>query len=174
MSGERQLHIALLCPEIPGNTGNIGRLALGLGARLHLVHPLGFETTEKAARRAGIDHWAHVDRQEHANEADFFSWTAGRRVHLFSTHGTACFTLVDFQPGDVLLFGCESVGLPSRLVMEHGAWRIPLEGRVRSLNLSNAVAVVSYEALRQIQPTLFQQAPFQQAPFQPAPGEGDP
>ena len=169
MSGEPHLHIALLCPEIPGNTGNIGRLALGLSARLHLVHPLGFETTEKAARRAGIDHWAHVDRQEHASEADFLSWATGRRVHLFSTHGSACFTQVDFQPGDVLLFGCESVGLPSRLVKEHGAWRIPLEGQVRSLNLSNAVAVVSYEALRQIRPALFQQAP-----IQPAPPEGSP
>jgi len=148
-----------LCPEIPGNTGNIGRLALGLGARLHLVRPLGFETGEKAARRAGIDHWAHVDLQEHADEAAFFSWAAGRKVHLFSSHGAGCFTQVDFQTGDVLLFGCESVGLPSRLVKEHGAWRIPLEGPVRSLNLSNAVAVVSYQALQQIQPALFSGRP---------------
>jgi len=144
------LHIALLHPEIPGNTGNIGRLALGLGARLHLVHPLGFATDEKAARRGAIDHWVHVDRMEHPTEKEFWKWADGRQVHLFSTHGADCFLQTPYALGDVLLFGCESVGLPSRLVETRGAWKIPLEGPVRSLNLSNAVAVVAYQALQKI------------------------
>ncbi len=149
------LHLALLHPEIPGNTGNIGRLSLGLGARLHLVHPLGFDPSDRAARRAGIDHWTSVDRQEHASEQAFWAWAAGRRVHLFSAAGDRPYTEVPWQRGDVLLFGRESVGLPRALVAERGAWRIPTPGPVRSLNLSNAVAVVAYRALEQLEPALF-------------------
>ncbi len=149
------LHIVLLHPEIPGNTGNVGRLSLGIGARLHLVHPLGFDPGDKAARRAGIDHWARVDRQEHADAAAFWEWAAGRRLHLFSTKGRHPYTQVRWERGDVLVFGCESVGLPGALLVEHGAWAIPTPGPVRSLNLSNAVAVVAYRALDQLEPGLF-------------------
>ena len=135
-------------PEIPGNTGNIGRLAVGLGARLHLIHPLGFRTDEKAVRRAGIDHWKHVDVQEHVDAEAFWAWSDGRRVHRFSAHGEQPFTQASFSDGDVLLFGPESVGLPSTL--RSGSYHIPMVGEIRSLNLSNAVAVVCYEWARTV------------------------
>ncbi|MCP4807517.1 MAG: tRNA (cytidine(34)-2'-O)-methyltransferase [Proteobacteria bacterium] len=149
------LHIALLNPEIPGNTGNIGRLVVGLSARLHLIHPLGFQTDEKAVRRGGIDHWRHVDVVEHADLEAFWSWLGDRRVHLFSAAGEAPFTRCTFADDDVLLFGRESVGLPDELIAERGAYHVPMTGPVRSLNLSNAVAVVAYEAARQLHPEVF-------------------
>lgn len=148
-------HIALLHPEIGPNAGNAGRLCLGLGARLHLVHPLGFQTDDKAVRRAGLDYWKHVDVVEHGSAEAFWSWAEGRRVHLFSAKGSEAHTRCPVQTGDVLLFGRESVGLPQALVDRHGAWRIPMPGAVRSLNLSNAVAVVAYAALQRVRPELF-------------------
>lgn len=156
---EPLVHIALLNPEIPGNTGNIGRTAIGIGARVHLIHPLGFDTSERAVRRAGIDHWRHVDVQEHASAEDFFAWAAGRRVHLFSAHGQRPYTSIRWERGDVLLFGRESVGLPKELLREYGAFFIPVRNGVRSLNLSNAVAVVVYDALRRLEPGLFAEEP---------------
>lgn len=153
---EPVLHIALLHPEIPQNTGNIGRLCLGVGAALHLVHPLSFDTSAKAVRRAGLDYWKHVDLTEHPSGEAFWAWAEGRRVHLFSSHGSlGSHAEVPVQRGDVLLFGKESVGLPRELVEERGAWRIPMPGRIRSLNLSNAVAVVTYRALEAVEPGWF-------------------
>ena len=148
-------HIALLHPEIGPNAGNAGRLCLGLGARLHLIHPLGFQTDDKAVRRAGLDYWKHVDVVEHESEAAFWGWAEGHRVHLFSARGTEPHTRCPVDRGDVLLFGRESVGLPDSLVEERGAWQIPMTGAVRSLNLSNAVAVVAYAALQRVRPELF-------------------
>jgi tRNA (cytidine/uridine-2'-O-)-methyltransferase len=156
MSGSLpRFHIALLHPEIGPNTGNIGRLSLGLGARLHLVHPLGFKTDEKAVRRAGLDYWKHVDVVEHPDAEAFFEWVGERPLHLFSARGARAYTGCAFEQGSVLLFGRESVGLPSALVSRHGAFRIPLEPDVRSLNLANAVAVVGYAALQQVEPGAF-------------------
>ena len=149
------LHVALYQPEIPPNAGNIGRLCVGLGLCLHVIHPIGFSMDEKAVRRAGLDYWQHVQLREHANPEDFFKWARGRRLHLFSAHGKTCFTQVDFQPDDVLLFGPESTGLPRELVESRGAATIPMTGPIRSLNLSNAVAVVVYEALKSVQPDIF-------------------
>ena len=149
------LHIALYHPEIPQNTGNIGRLCLGIDATLHLVHPLSFDTSEKAVRRAGLDYWKHVRLVEHRDEASFWAWVGARRVHLYSSHGAAPYTRAAYAPDDVLLFGRETVGLPPELVAERGAWQIPMPGAIRSLNLSNAVAIVAYEALRQLRPSLF-------------------
>lgn len=149
------LHVALYQPEIPPNTGNIGRLCLGLELRLHLIGPLGFSTSDKAVRRAGLDYWKHVDLVEHADPAAFFGWLGDRRVHLLSTKGSTNYTQVRFEPGDVLLFGPESVGLPDALVARFGALRIPMWGPIRSLNLSNAVSVVVYEALQQLVPGRF-------------------
>lgn len=128
---------------------------MGLGAALHLVHPLGFRTDAKSVRRAGIDHWRHVDLHEHASLEEFWAWCGSRRVLLFSSHGQRPFTRAGFQDDDVLLFGPESVGLPSGLVEERGAYHVPMVGPVRSLNLSNAVAVVCYEAARQLHPERF-------------------
>ena len=149
------LHIACVHPEIPQNTGNIGRLCLGVGARLHLVAPLGFSISQKAVRRAGLDHWRHVDLQIHDDMQAFVGWCGGRRVHLFSSHGALPYTRVPFARGDVLVFGRESVGLPAALLEERGAYHIPLPGRGRSLNLSNSVAVVAYTALSHIDPRWF-------------------
>ncbi|MED5369873.1 MAG: tRNA (cytidine(34)-2'-O)-methyltransferase [Myxococcota bacterium] len=149
------LHIALLRPEIPGNTGNIGRLCVGIGAQLHLIHPLGFDTSEKAVRRAGIDHWKLVQVREHASEAAFLEWVGDRPLHLLSARGERPYTQIPAQDDSVLLFGCESQGLPDALVERFGAFRIPSPGPVRSLNLSNAVAVVAYQALQGLQPELF-------------------
>ena len=150
-----RLHIALLHPQIGPNAGNIGRLCLGIGAHLHLIHPLGFQTDDKAVRRAGLDYWKHVAVTEHADEAAFWAWTGPRKVWLFSAHGDAPYSAGTFGAGDVLLFGCESVGLPKPLVESRGALKIPMDGPIRSLNLSNAVAVAAYAALQQISPDLF-------------------
>lgn len=150
-----RLHIALIAPEIPGNTGNIGRLAIGIGARLHLVHPLGFSTSEKAVRRAGIDHWKHVDLQEHADAERFLEWVAERPMACLSARGQEPYTAMPVPEELVLVFGCESKGLPQDWVERFGAFRIPSPGPVRSLNLSNAVAVVAYHALSRMEPALF-------------------
>ncbi len=152
---EPLLHIALLNPEIGPNSGNVGRLCLGVGARLHLVHPLGFSTDDKAVRRAGLDYWKHVDVVEHADADAFWAWCGDRRVVALSAHGRRPYTSVDWQPGMVLLFGRESVGLPRELVERLGAVHIPMTGPTRSLNLANAVAVVTYTAMQTLQPALF-------------------
>ena len=149
------LHIALINPEIGPNTGNIGRLCLGIGARLHLVHPLGFDTGDKAVRRAGLDYWKHVDVAEHEDGDAFWQWARGRRVHLLSTKANKSYAEPDWQGGDVLVFGPESRGLDETLFNEFPVFRIPMTGPIRSLNLSNAVAVVAYAALRRINPELF-------------------
>jgi tRNA (cytidine/uridine-2'-O-)-methyltransferase len=149
------LHVALMHPEIPGNTGNIGRLCHGIGATLHLVHPLGFDTDNKAARRAGLDYWSDLDRVEHENEEAFLRWADGRNVHLFTTSGEASFTSVDFKDGDVLLFGSESKGVPDYMMERFNRYIIPMPGPIRSLNLANSVAIVSYEALKTVRPDLF-------------------
>jgi tRNA (cytidine/uridine-2'-O-)-methyltransferase len=149
------LHIALYHPEIPPNTGNIGRLCLGIGAALHVVHPIGFSMDAKTVRRAGLDYWRQVDLREHANEDAFWSWVGDRTVHLFSKRGGSSFAQCPFASGDVLLFGCETVGLPRDLIEARGAYRIPMTGPTRSLNLSNAVAVIAYQALLTVQPELF-------------------
>jgi len=154
-SREPDLHVALYHPEIPPNTGNIGRMCVGLGLRLHVVHPIGFSMEAKYVRRAGLDYWKHVDLQEHEDEASFWAWAEGRRVHLFSSHGEGTYTECPYAAGDVLLFGRETVGLPKPLIAERGAWRIPMSGPTRSLNLGNAVAVVVYRALQTVRPSLF-------------------
>jgi tRNA (cytidine/uridine-2'-O-)-methyltransferase len=142
-------------PEIPPNTGNVGRLAVGVEVPLHVVHPIGFSMDEKQVRRAGLDYWKHVALTEHASPEAFWKWAEGRRVHLFSARGTQPYTACEFQAGDVLVFGKETTGLPRELVESHGAWTIPMTGPTRSLNLSNAVAVVTYQALQAVRPRLF-------------------
>ena len=110
---------------------------------------------EKQVRRAGLDYWQSVNLQEHPSEAHFWSWAEGRRVHLFSTKAGRSFLECEYQRGDVLLFGCETKGLPDDLIKRRGAWTIPMTGEIRSLNLANAAAVVAYGALAQIQPEWF-------------------
>lgn len=149
-------HITLYQPEIPPNTGNVGRLCVGVGAALHLVHPLGFSTGEKAVRRAGLDYWRHVALTEHPDPEAFWAWAEGRRVHLFSAKAEATYLDCPFEEGDVLVFGCETKGLPPDVIARHRAYRLPMQpGPIRSLNLGNAVSVVTYEGLRQLRPPWF-------------------
>ncbi|MEQ1503470.1 MAG: tRNA (cytidine(34)-2'-O)-methyltransferase [Myxococcota bacterium] len=150
------LHVVLYHPEIPPNTGNAGRLCVAVGAVLHVVHPIPFRMDEKAVRRAGLDYWKHVSLVEHADEDAFWAWAEGRRLHLFSARGRAPYTAVPAERGDVLVFGRETVGLPEELVDRFGAYRIPMApGPIRSLNLSNAIAIAVYAAVARIGPGWF-------------------
>ena len=151
------LHIALLNPEIGPNTGNIGRLCLGIEEHLHLIHPLGFQIDDKAVRRAGLDYWKHVQLHEHTCVEDFWKWAGDRQVLLFSTSGEKVYTEAPYREDTVLLFGRETKGLPKEMIKQHGAWRIPMSGHIRSINLANAVAVVAYQALQDIRPGIFDQ-----------------
>jgi len=150
-----KLNIVLMHPEIPGNTGNIGRLCHGIGATLHLVHPLGFDIDNKAARRAGLDYWSELDLVEHENKGAFVEWAKGRNVHLFTTTGEAPYTSAVFSDGDVLLFGAESKGVPTEIMEMYNRFIIPMPGPIRSLNLANSVAIVAYEALKTVRPHIF-------------------
>ncbi|MEZ6187763.1 MAG: tRNA (cytidine(34)-2'-O)-methyltransferase [Planctomycetota bacterium] len=146
------VHVALLEPKIPQNTGNIGRTVLAYRGRLHLLGELGFDTDEKALRRAGLDYWQHLDWARHPSvEALEQSLPAETRVFGFSTRGTTCYTDVSYRPGDCLLFGDEVKGLPPETLARTTSLRIPiLDERVRSLNLANAVAVSLAEVARQL------------------------
>jgi len=144
--------VVLLEPEIPQNTGNIGRMAAALQCPLHLVEPLGFRVDEKAVRRAGLDYWPLVEMHLHPNLESFRTAHPSSRVVLFSAVGQrSCFE-ASFRPGDALVFGRESVGLPLPLLEAHRdtTYALPTIGGVRSLNLANTVAVVLYEAYRQL------------------------
>ncbi len=142
--------IVLYQPEIPPNTGNIIRLCANTGCRLHLVEPLGFDLNDKKLRRAGLDYheWARVST--HADLAS--ACHSGGTVYAISTRGSTLYTSADFHPGDTLVFGPETRGLPTSYLESlpsEQVLRIPMRNHSRSLNLSNAVAVVMYEALRQ-------------------------
>ena len=152
---EADLHIALIHPQIGPNAGNAGRLCLGIGACLHLVHPLGFSTSDKAVRRAGLDYWKDVWCMEHESLAAFLSWAEGRRVWGLSARGSHPISQASFERGDVLAFGREADGLPESLREAWPMLTIPIPGPIRSMNLSNAVAVTAYFALQRINPALF-------------------
>jgi tRNA (cytidine/uridine-2'-O-)-methyltransferase len=149
---QKPLHVVLVEPEIPPNTGNIARLCAATGSVLHLVGPLGFRTDEKALRRAGIDYWHLVDVHRHLDLAHFRHAVPEARWILLSASARQNYLDAAFQPGDALLFGRESVGLPDDFLAEHAGavYGIPTLGPVRSLNLANAASIVLYEALRQI------------------------
>ncbi|MCC5791872.1 MAG: tRNA (uridine(34)/cytosine(34)/5-carboxymethylaminomethyluridine(34)-2'-O)-methyltransferase TrmL [Legionellaceae bacterium] len=144
------LHIALYQPEIPPNTGNIIRLCANTGAQLHLIHPLGFTLDDKRMRRAGLDYheWARIIH--HDTTQDFQEFCKQRRVFCCSTKGQTSYQNSHFADEDVLLFGQETRGLPEHLRQQYSAIRIPMRRESRSLNLSNAVAIILYEALRQL------------------------
>jgi len=139
-------------PEIPPNTGNIARLCAATGSVLHLVGTLGFRIDEKAVRRAGIDYWHLVRVERHLDLAHFKNAVPEARWFLLSASAQRSYLEAGFRPGDALLFGRESVGLPDDLLREHenSVFGVPTLGPVRSLNLANAVSIVLYEALRQI------------------------
>ena len=147
------MHICLVEPEIPQNTGNVARTAAATGSVLVLVHPLGFDISEKAVRRSGLDYWKDVKKIEFCNKEEFFSFLEGKEYWLFSAHGERRYTEVSFPPDkDVyLIFGKESVGLGPEILEKHShrTLRIPLKENQRCLNLSNAAAIAVYECLRQ-------------------------
>ena len=147
------LNVVLVSPEIPPNTGNIARLCAATGSRLHLVEPLGFQITDAQLRRAGLDYWDAIHVQVHPSWEAFFDTAKPARMFFYSTGSARRHDLVEYRPGDTLVFGCETKGLPGELLATHpdSVCGIPIQtAHVRSLNLSSAVAVVVYEALRQI------------------------
>ena len=147
------LNIVLVEPEIPPNTGNVARLCAGTGARLHLVGRLGFSTDDKQLKRAGLDYWAHVEVAYHPDLPTLEALYPSARWIYTSSHADTLHTDWHYEADDFLVFGKETAGLPRELLARHPerCIRIPHWGPVRSLNLSNAVAVVTYEALRQLQ-----------------------
>ncbi|TVQ24240.1 MAG: tRNA (cytidine(34)-2'-O)-methyltransferase [Spirochaetaceae bacterium] len=149
---QTSLAIVLVEPEIPGNTGNIARTCAAIGASLHLVHPLGFSISERHVRRAGLDYWNLLDVIEHDSYDAFESACAGRKKLYLSTHGTATYADTDLtEDGLMLVFGKETAGLGPRILSQHRdrVITIPMRPEARSLNLSNAVAIVAYECMRQ-------------------------
>ena len=144
-------HIVLVEPEIPQNTGNIARTCAVTGARLHLVRPLGFSVDDKSLKRAGLDYWDELNVVYHDSFAEVEAAYPDARFFLLSTHATKSYANVRFQDGDFLVFGKETAGLGQALLTRRAedAIRIPMREGLRSLNLSNSVALVLYEALRQ-------------------------
>ena len=144
------LHVVLIAPEIPHNTGSVGRTCLATGAKLWLVRPLGFRVDDYYLRRAGLDYWELLDWEVVDSWEELQQRLPGRRW-LFTKRATASYADTEFSAGDALVFGCESAGLPPELLAAHPEQcrRVPTTGQVRSLNLSNCVSIVLYEAWRQ-------------------------
>lgn len=145
------LNIVLYEPEIPANTGNIGRTCAATGTRLHLIEPLGFRLDEKSIRRAGMDYWKELDVTTYVSWQAFCEKNPGAKLYYATTKGRKVYSDAAFEPDCYLVFGRESAGLPEELLKENPdtCIRIPMLGETRSLNLSNCAAVVLYEALRQ-------------------------
>lgn len=150
------MHIVLHQPEIPQNTGNIGRTCVATGTSLHLIEPLGFRLGEKEIKRAGMDYWAKLDLHQHMNYECFleeYKKHPGAKLWMATTKAKHAYSEVEFGPDDFIMFGKESAGIPEEILVENEEHciRIPMLPEIRSLNLSNAVAIVLYEALRQNQ-----------------------
>ena len=148
------LNITLVEPEIPNNTGNIGRTCVGLRSSLHLVGPLSFDLSEKKVRRAGLDYWPHLNLHQYESTEEWLSSLKDRsRVFLFTTKAEKSFYDVDYQVGDTLVFGKETAGLSAELrgMFAESCVKLPMPGEVRSFNLANTVAVAAFEAYRQIE-----------------------
>lgn len=146
-----KLNIVLFEPEIPANTGNIGRTCVATGTRLHLIEPLGFHLDEKSLKRAGMDYWDELDVTRYINFEEFLEKNPGAKIYMASTKAQKCYTQVQYEPDCYIMFGKESAGIPEEILLEHQdtAVRIPMLENIRSLNLGNSVAIVLYEALRQ-------------------------
>lgn len=146
-----KLNIVLFEPEIPSNTGNIGRTCVATGTRLHLIEPLGFRLNEKAIQRAGMDYWKDLDVTTYLNFEDFMKRNPGARIYMATTKARKIYTDVQYEEDCYLMFGKESAGIPEEILVKHPdtAIRIPMNENIRSLNLANSVAIVLYEALRQ-------------------------
>ena len=148
-----KFHIVLLEPEIPSNTGNIGRTCVATDTELHLIEPLGFQLSEKAIKRAGMDYWKDLKVTRYMDYEDFMEKHPGARIYYATTKASKVYTEVSYEEECFLMFGRESGGIPEEFLLAHqeDCIRIPMAGDTRSLNLSNSVAIVLYEALRQHQ-----------------------
>ena len=146
-----KLNIVLFEPEIPANTGNIGRTCVATGTRLHLIEPLGFRLDEKSLRRAGMDYWHKLDVTRYIDYNDFLEKNPGAKIYMATTKAPKVYTDVAFEEDCYIMFGKESAGIPEEILLENQerAIRIPMDEEIRSLNLGNSVAIVLYEALRQ-------------------------
>lgn len=145
------MHIILHQPEIPANTGNIGRTCVATGTSLHLIEPLGFRLNEKEIKRAGMDYWEHLDVKRYMNFDEFKEIHPDAKIWMATTKAKHTYTDVSFGPDDFIMFGKESAGIPEEILADYesACIRIPMLPQIRSLNLSNSVAIVLYEALRQ-------------------------
>ena len=145
------LNIVLHEPEIPANTGNIGRTCVATNTRLHLIEPLGFRLDEKSLKRAGMDYWGSLDVTTYIDYADFLERNPGAKIYMATTKAPKVYTEVSYEPDCYIMFGKESAGIPEEILVQHqeDCVRIPMVGDIRSLNLSNSVSIVLYEALRQ-------------------------
>ena len=145
------MNVVLLEPEMPANTGNIGRTCAATHTRLHLIEPLGFKLNEKMLKRAGLDYWDKLDVTVYCDFQDFLERNPGARIYMATTKARKVYTEVSYEPDCYLMFGKESAGIPEEILVRHqeDCVRIPMWGDIRSLNLSNSVAIVLYEALRQ-------------------------
>ncbi|SEV82426.1 tRNA (cytidine(34)-2'-O)-methyltransferase [[Clostridium] fimetarium] len=145
------INIVLHEPEMPANTGNIGRTCVAAGARLHLIEPLGFNINEKMLKRAGLDYWDKLDVTIYDNYEDFILKNPEAKIYMATTKAPQTYAEVHYEPNCYIMFGKESAGIPENILVDHQdtSIRIPMIGDIRSLNLSNSVAIVLYEALRQ-------------------------
>ena len=148
------LHIVMVNPEIPPNTGNVARSCAATGSVLHLVKPLGFDISDRALKRAGLDYWQYVDVRVHENLESFMEKYGNHTMYLATTKGSRKYSEVQFKDEDMILFGRETAGLPREFIAQHeeNAIRIPMseDTRLRSLNLANSVNIILFEALRQM------------------------
>lgn len=145
------INIVLHEPEMPANTGNIGRTCVAAGARLHLIEPLGFKINEKMLKRAGLDYWDKLDVTVYDNYRDFLQKNPDAKIYMATTKALHTYCDIRYEPDCYIMFGRESAGIPEEILIQHPdtSIRIPMIGDIRSLNLSNSVAIVLYEALRQ-------------------------
>ena len=145
------MNIVLHEPEIPGNTGNIGRTCVATNTALHLIKPLGFEITDKTVKRAGMDYWQHLELYVYEDFNDFISKNPNARIYMATTKARKAYTEVEYKEDDFIMFGRESAGIPEEILVkyEETSIRIPMVGETRSLNLSSSAAIVLSEALRQ-------------------------
>ena len=145
------MNIVLLEPEMPANTGNIGRTCVATNSRLHLIEPLGFKLNEKMLKRAGLDYWDKLDVTVYSDYQDFLDKNPGAKIYMATTKAHKVYTEPEYEPDCYIMFGKESAGIPEEILLENqeNCVRIPMWGDIRSLNLSNSVSIVLYEALRQ-------------------------
>lgn len=145
------INIVLLEPEVPANTGNIGRTCVATGSVLHLIEPLGFHINDKMLKRAGLDYWDKLNVRRYINFEDFLSKNPGAKIYMATTKARQTYTEVSYEDNCYIMFGKESAGIPEEILLDYKdtAIRIPMYEQIRSLNLGNSVAIILYEALRQ-------------------------